>query len=203
MESNGIEWMDEKMNLTFDFALMRMRIRIRTIAMIPTNNSSAVNAAIGAAAAGMAASYSQRKRDVASGSAVHAANLVSVLDHRTLLRAADDDAAAYAALQRTWKKDCALSPGEIDAIRRRALEVPTALLERCHADCRAIHTFWKGGHCNPSIVSDAAVGFHALAGAARAAYQTALVNDPPTPERERFKGLLRDIHRMEQELLDL
>eukprot|EP00977_Amphora_coffeiformis_P007080 scaffold1542_cov125-Amphora_coffeaeformis.AAC.1 len=151
----------------------------------------------------MAAAYSQRKQDVASGAAVHAAALVTTLDWKPLLQAADDDAAAYAALQQTWKKDCTLTKDEIQAIQQRALEVPTTLLVQCHAHCRAIYTFWKDGHCNPNITSDAAVGLHALAGAARAAYQTVLVNTPPADEKERLKGLLREIRTMEQDLLDL
>ena len=176
---------------------------INAFLVLTTHKCSAVNAAVGAAAASMAAAYSQRKQDVASGAAVHAAALVTTLDWQALLQAADDDAVAYAALQQTWKKDCTLTEDEITVIRRRALEVPTTLLVQCHAHCRAIHMFWKDGHCNRNITSDAAVGLHALAGSARAAYQTVMVNSPPAEEKERLKGLLREIGQMEQDLLDL
>ena len=51
----------------------------------------------------------------------------------------------------------------------RALSIPTQLLEQCHAHILKIHAFLP--HCNKMITSDAKVGMHQLAGAARAAYQ--------------------------------
>ena len=55
--------------------------------------------------------------------------------------------------------------------------------------------------CNPNITSDAKVGVHQLAGAACAAYQTALVNSPPTDEKERLRKLLLEIRAVEDGLL--
>ena len=43
---------------------------------------------------------------------------------------------------------------------------------------------------------------HQLAGAMRAAYQTALVNSPPPEERERLRALLKEVRDVEDELLD-
>ena len=86
----------------------------------------------------------------------------------TLLKAADDDAAAYADLQRTWKEDT-MSPEEKAEIEARALSIPTKLMEVCHAHIISIKEFLP--HCNTNITSDAKVGIHQLAGAARAAYQ--------------------------------
>ena len=55
--------------------------------------------------------------------------------------------------------------------------------------------------CNPNITSDAKVGVHQLAGAACAAYQTALVNSPPADEKERLRKLLLEIRAVEDGLL--
>eukprot|EP00614_Pseudopedinella_elastica_P007008 CAMPEP_0172603648 /NCGR_PEP_ID=MMETSP1068-20121228/23910_1 /TAXON_ID=35684 /ORGANISM="Pseudopedinella elastica, Strain CCMP716" /LENGTH=68 /DNA_ID=CAMNT_0013405463 /DNA_START=30 /DNA_END=236 /DNA_ORIENTATION=+ len=57
--------------------------------------------------------------------------------------------------------------------------------------------------CNPNITSDAKVGIHQLAGAARAAYQTVLVNSPPQEEKDRLKAILLEIAHVEVGLLEL
>ena len=57
--------------------------------------------------------------------------------------------------------------------------------------------------CNPNITSDAKVGIHQLAGAARAAYQTALVNSPSAEVSERIRFLLREIRDIEENILGL
>ena len=99
----------------------------------------------------------------------------------------------------TWKaKDMAAS--ERLAIEARALAVPVRLLEACHTYAVAVHHFLP--HCNPSILSDAKVGVHLLAGAARAAYQTALVNSPAEDERARLRGMLGGIRAVEDAMLD-
>ena len=140
-------------------------------------------------------------QNTVSGAADKAVHLQSKLHLDTLLQAADDDAAAYADLQRTWKKDSGLSPDEKKAIEARALAVPVRLLEECHASIEAVQVFLP--HCNPNITSDAAVGIHQLAGAARAAYQTAMVNSPPKEEKIRLQGLLKEIRDVEEKLLGL
>jgi formiminotetrahydrofolate cyclodeaminase len=58
-------------------------------------------------------------------------------------------------------------------------------------------------HCNPNITSDAKVGIHQLAGASRAAFQTAIVNSPSDDEKARLKQLLMEIRRVEDTVLDL
>ena len=130
--------------------------------------AAAIGASIGSAAAQMAANYTQRKKDRESGAFVKASELVTSLDISPLLQAADDDAAAYADLQRTWKDDN-MSPDEKAEIEARALSIPTKLMEVCHAHIIEIKEFLP--HCNTNITSDAKVGIHQLAGAARAAYQ--------------------------------
>ena len=170
-------------------------------------SAAAVGAAVGAAAASMAASYTTRKRDIESGAAVAAESLISYLDPLSLLKVSDDDAAAYEDLRRTWKKSgggqggAVMSSEERERIEARALEVPTSLLEGCHGRIVRVRDFLP--ICNPGIKSDAEVGIHQLAGAARSAYRTVMVNSPPESEVERLKGLLREIRKIEEEILDL
>lgn len=161
--------------------------------------AAAVGAAIGASAASMAAAYTQRKKDIDSGAAAKAQTLIDSFHLDDLLKAADDDAEAYADLQRTWK-DASLTDEEKAKIEARALAVPTTLLEKCHSHILAIQEFLP--HCNPNIVSDAKVGIHQLAGAARAAFQTVMVNKPCTEETKRLHGLLKEIRKAEDEVLD-
>lgn len=148
----------------------------------------------------MAAAYSQRKKDKESGSAAKAEQLIADINLETYLKAADDDAIAYADLQRTWK-DGSMSSEEKKEIEDRALAVPTNLLEVCHGDIMRIKEFLP--HCNTNITSDAKVGIHQLAGAARAAFQTVIVNSPPEDEKIRLKTLLKEIRQVEDEILDL
>ena len=119
----------------------------------------------------MSAAYTTRKKDLESGAATKAAELINALDVTPLLIAADEDAAAYAALQRTWKEPDMAADEKVQ-IEARALAIPTDLLEACHANILKINEFLP--HCNPNITSDAKVGMHQLAGAARAAYQASL-----------------------------
>ncbi|CAB9496496.1 expressed unknown protein [Seminavis robusta] len=162
--------------------------------------AAAVGAGLGSAAASMSAAYTQRKKDRESGAAVMAEALVAKLDFAKALQAADDDASAYADLQRTWK-DTEMSAEEKKAIEARALAVPVSLVEMCHDYILAIQGFLPD--CNSNITSDAKVGIHQLAGAARAAYQTVLVNSPPQEEKDRLKALLLEIRKIEDELLDM
>lgn len=161
--------------------------------------AAAVGASIGAAAASMSAAYTQRKKDKESGAAKKAQELISLMNLEKLLDAADDDAAAYADLQRSWNDD-SISLEEKAAIEARALAVPVSLVETCHEYVIGIKAFLPD--CNPNITSDAKVGIHQLAGAARAAFQTALVNSPSLEEKERLRALLNEIRAIEDELLE-
>ena len=163
--------------------------------------SAAVCAAIGASTAAMSASYTQRKKDEESGSAELARTLISDMDVTALLAMADDDVNAYKALQSTWKKDHGFSKEQIDEINAQALKVPTVLVEACHRRVLCIQKFLPS--CNPNITSDAKVGIHQLAGSARAAYQTVLVNNPPLEEKRRLQRMLKELQEIENELLGL
>jgi methenyltetrahydrofolate cyclohydrolase len=162
--------------------------------------AAAVGAALGSAAASMSAAYTQRKKDQESGAAAKAELLIQKLDFVKALNSADDDAAAYADLQKSWK-DASMTADEKKAIEARALAVPVSLVELCHDYILAIQAFLPD--CNPNITSDAKVGIHQLAGAARAAYQTVLVNSPPQEEKDRLRALLLDIRKVEDEVLDM
>lgn len=161
--------------------------------------AAAVGAAIGASAARMAAAYTQRTKDVESGAAAKAQTVIDSFHLHDLLKAADDDAEAYADLQRTWK-DTSMTDEEKARIEARALAVPTKLLETCHSHIREIQEFLP--YCNQSISSDAKVGIHQLAGAARAAFQTVMVNKPSVEEKKRLHSLLKEIRQAEDELLE-
>ena len=161
--------------------------------------AAAVGAGLGSAAASMAAAYTQRKKDKESGAAAKAEMLVTKLDFNKALQAADEDAAAYGDLQRSWK-DTDMTAEEKKAIEARALAVPVSLVELCHDYILSIQAFLPD--CNPNITSDAKVGIHQLAGAARAAYQTVLVNSPPQEEKDRLKALLLEIRSIEDALLE-
>ncbi|KAG7365995.1 formiminotransferase-cyclodeaminase [Nitzschia inconspicua] len=161
--------------------------------------SAAIGAAVGAGAAAMSGAYTQRKKDEESGAADAARAMISKMDISALLAMADDDVQAYQSLQNTWKKDSGLSVEQIQDIQANALKVPTVLMEACHERILAVHAFLP--QCNPNITSDAKVGIHQLAGAARAAYQTVLVNSPPADEKQRLLEMLKDIQAIENELL--
>ena len=60
-----------------------------------------------------------------------------------------------------------------------------------------------GWFCNQNITSDAKVGIHLLAGAARSAYQTVLVNKPPEDDKQRLQNLLKEIRDAEDSVLEL
>ena len=75
------------------------------------------------------------------------------------------------------------------------------------SDAKAALTAHHSPSARPSVTPApttplAKVGIHQLAGAARAAFQTALVNSPPAAERERLRGLLREMREVEEALLE-
>jgi formiminotetrahydrofolate cyclodeaminase len=148
----------------------------------------------------MACEYTKRKKDRESGAAVHAENVISKINLEQLLQAADDDATAYADLQRTWKDDT-ITPEEKAKIEARALAVPVQMIETCHEHILTVESFLP--HCNPNITSDAKAGIYILSGAARAAYETAMVNSPPEEEKNRLKSLLKEIRKVEDSLLGI
>jgi formiminotetrahydrofolate cyclodeaminase len=160
--------------------------------------AAAVGAALGAATAQMAAAYTQRKVDDESGASEKAKSLIEKLNAMQLLNFADDDAEAYSDLQRTWR-ETDMSFDEKASIEARALAVPVNLVEVCHTHILAIQEFLP--HCNSNITSDAKVGIHQLAGAARSAYETVLVNKPSMDEKRRLMVLLKEIRDIEDALL--
>ena len=110
-----------------------------------------------------------------------------------------DVCTADADLQRSWK-DADMTAEEKAKIEATALGVPVSLVEQCHRRILAVKAFLPS--CNPNITSDAKVGIHQLAGSARAAYQTVLVNQPAAELRERLRGLLDEMRAVEDEILE-
>eukprot|EP00967_Tisochrysis_lutea_P154643 scaffold307628_cov24-Tisochrysis_lutea.AAC.1 len=164
--------------------------------------AACVAAAIGAAAARMSAAYTTRKKDVESGAAAQAEELIQELDASAAaaLAEADADEAAYGNLQRSWK-DPEMTAEEKAEIEATALAVPVRMVELCERSISKIVQFLPV--CNPNITSDAKVGIHILAGAARAAYQTALVNKPPPETLGHLKAMMRAAAAEESKLLDI
>lgn len=200
---------------SFDFffiivSLLRMSIANQTIknfvqslaSKTPTpggGSSSAVCAAIGSATAKMAAVYTSTNSNSNSDNN-STEKLVQNMDTEELLTCADEDISAYSALQQTWKKDSSISEQETIHIQETALQVPMHLLELCHSNILTIFEFLP--HCNPKIVSDAKAGIHQLAGAARAAYQTAMVNKPTDHDKIQMSRLLGEIRQVEDSVLN-
>ena len=165
--------------------------------------AAALAAALGDASGAMACVYTQRKKDRERGVFDKAKASGDLLTASALsdVAAADADAAAYAALQSTWKKDCALTEAEKDRVAADALAVPVDLLERCYLNARDVAAFVP--LCNPNIVSDAKVALHLLAGAARAAHATVLVNSPPEDVKRDCEAKLAELADAEAAVLGL
>lgn len=162
--------------------------------------AGAVAAAIGAASGAMAAIYTTRKKDEESGVAAEARTLADKLNAAasTCIKIADEDEAAYAALQASWK-DTAMSAENKAKVEATALDVPVRLVKLCHEQSVAVHQFLP--RCNPNITSDAKVAIHLLAGSARAAYQTVMVNKPPEALDKELQGLLKEMAEHEAAIL--
>ena len=163
--------------------------------------AAAISAAIGASTASMSGAYTQRRKDEESGAADAARTMITDMDIASLLKAADEDSEAYKSLQSTWKKDSGLNADEVEEIKVNALRVPTVLVEACHQRITTIEKFVP--QCNPQILSDARVGIHLLAGAARSAYQTVLVNSPTDEEKKRLLELLKEVQVIENRLIGI
>jgi len=163
--------------------------------------AAALAASLGVASGAMAAIYTTRKKDEESGTAEEARALAASLQKAAAqcLALADDDASAYTALQATWKKDSGHTEEEKARIAVDALNVPVTLMRLCCNEAAAVANFLR--RCNPNIVSDAYVSLHLLAGAGRAAYQTALVNKPPQGIVEELRELLDELARLETQVL--
>ena len=91
---------------------------------------------------------------------------------------ADEDEAAYAALQASWK-DASMSAEDKAKVEAAALDVPVKLVRLCHEQTRAVEDFLP--KCNPNITSDAKVAAHPTAAAAAAS--PAQPDAPPRPAR--------------------
>lgn len=150
--------------------------------------AAAVSAALGCAAGAMAARYTTGPKwaEVTAD----AERLAQELDvaAQELARLADEDAAAFTALQQARRDK---QPEAITAAEQRALGVPVQVITLCVQQACALQTFLP--RCNPYLISDVKVGIHLLAGAARAAWQTLLINRPPEAIQRQAEALMADL----------
>lgn len=137
--------------------------------------AAAISAAHACALAEMSAHYTTGKKWADRSDTVN--TLLSQLrdSRQQLLSLADQDAAAYTDLQRSWQ-DAQMPAEEKNAIEQRALSIPCEILTLCSALSISMMAFLE--HCNPMIISDAQAAIHLFSGAAHAAYHTAVINKP-------------------------
>jgi len=135
--------------------------------------SAAVTAAIACATAAMACRYTTGEKWPAVTTEAEA--LAAQLDawRTDALHFADADATAYGAVGIAKKSK---DPATIAAAARAAAAVPAGLIALCGAAAHACADFRP--RCNPWLVSDIDTALHLLAGAARAARCTLLMNQP-------------------------
>lgn len=163
--------------------------------------SSAVVAALGVSTSRMAMEYSRSYNDKGLMD-----NFCNSLDFEYLLDLADQDVKAYSNLREAWKKK---EEKELIESQKFAQEIPTKLFEVCHQHINELYNdILKESRCNPNLESDLKCGIHQLAGAARSAYQIAIVNLPKhddsatLKERQRFQKMLTEIQNIEYNILN-
>lgn len=157
--------------------------------------AAAAAAAIGNAVGAMAVAYTTGKRW--ADQAAEVATLTARLKQRAsaLLQLADDDAAAYQALQASWRADD-LPDDERQRIEAEARRVPATILQHCAGAAADLAAFTE--RCNPRIVSDLHCGILLLAGAGRAAATTLAINQPPADEARRAQADLDQLDACEK-----
>lgn len=154
--------------------------------------AAAAAAALGCAAGAMAARFTTGPRW--ADRADEARALADRLDAAAarVLALADEDEAAFAAAQAARKSGDAAAAAAADA---RAMAIPLAVVGLCSEEAAVLAGFLP--RCNPNLASDVRVGIHLLAGAARAAWATAMANQPGDEARARAAALLTALRRSE------
>jgi methenyltetrahydrofolate cyclohydrolase len=208
-------------------------------------SAAAVGAAIGTAVTHMAAVYSiptnsktttsnptiQTSLSVASSTPskrLLAQKLKVACDNRLkkFLQLAHDDEVAFLQWQQaSKKKDNDLTDEkqqqeqQLSALQDQARQIPTQVFEECYELILILNEYIPH-HRSSQLLSDAKVGFHQLAGSARAAYQIILANTYSSgksdkqddlkgdcsnhnEQHHRMKKMLKHIHEMETNILKL
>ena len=155
-------------------------------------------AAQACALAEMAANYTTGKKWTAVKAQVDAFIATLKSTRERCLDLADEDARAYADLQRTWT-DKDMPAEEKHKIQAHALHIPSSLVQICKETAESIRDFLSV--CNPQIRSDAKAAIHLIAGAAHAAYHTAMVNKPNPAQTNDLQDALAAIRIAEQDAL--
>jgi formiminotetrahydrofolate cyclodeaminase len=152
--------------------------------------SAAVAAALGCATGAMAARYTTGPKF--ADRAIEADGIAERLDQwrDECLRLADADAAAFAAVGDARKSN---DPARLQHAELNARQVPLDLLHQCANAAALVAEF--APRCNPFLISDIHVAIRLLAGAGRAAWATALVNQPTADDRA---AAARDLNHLDE-----
>lgn len=155
--------------------------------------AAAVTAALGCASGAMACRYTTGERYAAV--AGEADDCARRLDGWRVeaLALADTDAAAYATVRSAKQSK---DPAAIAAAEAAAAAVPALLIALCADAATACATFRP--RCNPWLVSDIDTAVHLLAGAARAAWRTLLINQPGPEVAAQARARLAALATLEQ-----
>ncbi len=160
--------------------------------------AASIVAAHACALAEMAAGYTTGKKWQDREAKINAFLADMKEAREAFLELADADALAYKELQQSWRDE-----HMTDAVRQRieskALEIPFSVVLACQEVAENIRQFLE--FCNPKILSDAKASLHIIAGAAHAAYHTALVNKPSPAQTNDLQDALAQIRIAEQDAL--
>ena len=105
--------------------------------------AAAAAAALGAATAAMAAIYTTGRRWADRADEAQALHARLLADAEACIALADQDQAAYAALQETWGRH-GFDAAEVAQRQARALALPAALIDRCTEAAAACRAFAGG-----------------------------------------------------------
>lgn len=146
--------------------------------------------AIGTALGAMAARYTSGKRH--QENEAEAQFLAQKLDdsRSKFLHLAEEDARAYANLQAVTKSQDSTDAEKAQAATEAA-QVPADMVRLCVDVVRDLADF--APKCNKWLISDLNAAIHLLHGAAGAAWETLLINDPPQDLRGEIQAGLDSI----------
>lgn len=160
--------------------------------------AAALAAAQACALAEMAANYTTGKKFSEHADAVQTFIDELQVARNQFIELADADAVAYADLQRSWR-DKDMDDAEKQRIQTKALQIPSQAVVLATTIAQKTAAFLT--ICNPNIRSDAKAAIHLMAGAAHAAYHTAMVNKPNPAQTNDLQDALAHIRLAEQSAL--
>lgn len=155
--------------------------------------AAGIAAAIAVALGAMAARYTTGKRHLENEA--EALALAGKLDdsRNKLLALADEDERAYAHLQAV-NKNATSTAAEKAQAADAAAAVPADMVRLCAHMGGDLARF--GPRCNKWLISDLNAAIHLLIGAAGAAWETLLINDPAEPLKSEIAAHLADLRKL-------